>query len=88
MNYLYWKKMQNKMKDITLVKAKIVLSDDGKSLITYMWHKTFCKFGYWYPFGARNGGVVSKEELANINDDTVSKVLFENFIEGRKFQNK
>lgn len=29
------------MKDVTLVKAKIVLGDDGKSLITYMWNKIF-----------------------------------------------
>lgn len=75
------------MKDITLVKAKIVLSDDGKGLVTYMWNKVFWKFGYWYPFGARNGSTVSIEELARINDDTVSKLLFENFIDGRKFQN-
>lgn len=75
------------MKDVTLVKAKIVLGDDGKSLITYMWNKIFWIFGYWYPFGGRNGVIISKEELANITDDTVSKLLFENFIEGRKFQN-
>jgi hypothetical protein len=74
------------MKDKTLVKAKIVLSDDGKSLITYMWSKTFWRFGYWYPFGARNGGLVSEEEISNINDNTVSKVLFENFIETKKFK--
>jgi hypothetical protein len=69
------------MKDITLVKAKIVLSDDGKGLVIYMWNKVFWIFGYWYAFGARNGVIISKEELANINDDTVSKLLFENFID-------
>lgn len=64
-----------------LVKSKIVLEDNGKTLITYMWKKTFLCFGYWYPFGCCSyGGKISKQKLCTITDDSVSKVLFDNFI--------
>lgn len=64
----------------TLVKSKIVLEDNGKTLTTYMWKKTFLCFGYWYPFGCSSGGKISKQKLCTITDDAVSKVLFDNFI--------
>lgn len=67
----------------TLVKTKIVLEDDGKTLVTYFWRKTFLCFGYWYVFGCSSGSVNRNEErISRINDNTVSKVLFDNFISG------
>lgn len=68
----------------TLVKSKIVLEDDGKSLVTYFWKRTFLWFGYWYPFGSSSGGKISDEKLNRINDDAVSKLFYENFIRGFK----
>ena len=68
----------------TLVKSKIVLEDDGKSLVTYFWKKTFLCFGYWYPFGCSSGSKISDEKLNRINDDSVSKLFYENFIRGFK----
>lgn len=68
----------------TLVKSKIVLEDDGKSLTTYFWKRTFLCFGYWYPFGSISGGKISDEKLNRINDDSVSKLFYENFIRGFK----
>ena len=68
----------------TLVKSKIVLEDDGKSLVTYFWKKTFLCFGYWYPFGCSSASKISAEKLNRINDDSVSKLFYENFIRGFK----
>ncbi len=69
------------MKDKTLVKTKIVLECDGESLTTYFWKKTFWVFGYWYPFGTcRQFSKLPNDRIAIINDDSVSKLLFDNFI--------
>jgi hypothetical protein len=65
-----------------LVKSKIVLEDNGKSLVTYLWKKTFLCFGYWYPFGCSTGTNFSKEKINKINDDAVSKLFYDNFIRG------
>jgi hypothetical protein len=65
----------------TLVKTKIVLEDDGKMLTIYFWHKTFLFFGYWYPFGnSSSTHKVPDEDVSKINDNNVSKLLFEKFI--------
>lgn len=66
----------------TLVKSKIVLEDDGKSLVTYLWKKTFLCFGYWYPFGTSCGSKISDEKINRINDESVSKLFYDNFIKG------
>ena len=66
----------------TLVKAKIVLEKDGRGLTTYLWKKTFWFLGYWYPWGTRSGTLVSPEKLAKINDNRMSKVLYNEFITG------
>jgi hypothetical protein len=67
----------------TLVKSKIVLEDNGTSLVTYLWKPTFLWFGYWYPYGTCSSyAKVSKEKLNKITDDAVSKLLFNNFIKG------
>lgn len=67
----------------TLIKSKIVLEDDGKSLVIYLWKKTFLCFGYWYPYGCSSGSsIVSDEKLKRINDDNVSELFFNNFIRG------
>jgi hypothetical protein len=63
----------------TLVKSKIVLEDDGESLTIYFWKRTFLWFGYWYPFGSLSGRKRSEEQLNRINDNSVSKLLFDNF---------
>lgn len=68
------------MKSKTLVKSKIVLEDDGCTLVTYLWKKSFWIFGHWYPFGTSTGPKKSKEKIDKINDNEVSKVLFNNFI--------
>lgn len=67
----------------TLVKCKIVLEDDGKSLVTYMWKKTFLCFGYYYAFGCcSSNGKITDEKINRINDESVSKLIFDNFIKG------
>lgn len=69
----------------TLVKSKIVLEDDGKSLVVYFWKRTFLWFGYWYPFGSSSSsGKVKEEKLNKISDNTVSKLLFDNIIRNGK----
>ena len=68
--------------DKTLVKSKIVLEDDGKALVTYLWKKTFLCFGYWYPFGVSCGHKISDKKLNRINDEEVSKLFYDNFIKG------
>lgn len=71
------------MKDKTLVKAKIVLEDNGTGLTTYLWKKTFWIFGYWYPFGCTSSLTkISDEKIGRINDNKISKVLFDEFIHG------
>jgi len=65
----------------TLVKSKIVLESDGTSLVIYLWKPTFLCFGYWYPFGVTCGGSeIPSEKISKINDDSISDVLFENFL--------
>lgn len=67
----------------TLVKSKIVVEDNGKSLVTYFWKKTFLCFGYWYPWGSSTGlSKISSEKINRINDEAVSKLFFEKFIRG------
>lgn len=69
----------------TLIKSKIVLEDDGKSLVTYFWKKTFLCFGYWTPSGSStSSGRISSEKIKRINDEAVSKLFYENFIRGFK----
>lgn len=68
------------MKSKTLVKTKIVLEDNCTSLVTYFWKPTFLFFGYWYPFGSSCGSKIPEEKLNKINDNTVSEVLYDNFI--------
>lgn len=66
----------------TLVKSKIVLKNDGRALVTYLWKKTFLFFGYWYPFGPCCGSKISEEKLNKINDNAVSELFMNNFIKG------
>lgn len=67
----------------TLVKSKIVLEDNGKSLVTYFWKKTFLCFGYWYPYGSScGGGKISNAKIGRINGNSVSNLFYENFIKG------
>jgi len=62
----------------TLVKSKIVVEDSGTSLTIYLWKKTFLFFGYWYPFGNTSGNYqFNKKRLSKINDEAVSKRLFD-----------
>ena len=69
------------MKNRTLVKSKIVLEDDGRGLVIYLWKKTFWIFGYWYPFGCSSGiSKFPKERIDKINDNAISAVLFDNFV--------
>jgi hypothetical protein len=69
----------------TLVKSKIVLEDNGKSLIVYFWKKTFLCFGYWYPFGCSSSiSKISDEKINRINDNTVSELFYENYLKGFK----
>jgi hypothetical protein len=65
----------------TLVKTKIVLEDKGTGLTTYFWKKTFWIFGYWYPYGTACGPDMTPKAKI-VNDDNVSKVLFDEFISG------
>lgn len=67
----------------TLVKSKIVLEDNGTSLVIYLWKPIFWIFGYWYPFGSSCGTKFSKEELDNINDNNTSRALFNEFLKHR-----
>jgi hypothetical protein len=48
----------------TLVKTKIVLENDGKNLVVYMWKKIFFIFGYWYPYGSSSSlGKIAKKKI-------------------------
>lgn len=64
----------------TLVKTKIVYDEKIESLNIYFWKKSFLFFGHWYPFGGSNGGYQGKK-AEKINDNSVSEVLFNNFIQ-------
>jgi len=65
----------------TLVKSKITVTTDGHSLIIWLWKKNWWIFGHWYSFGAStHGKIIPLEELNKINDEAVSKALFENII--------
>ncbi len=69
------------MKNKTLVKAKIVLEDNGTGLVTYLWKKTWWIFGYWYPFGCTSSlGKLPDAKVKRITDDEVSSVLYDEFI--------
>jgi len=71
------------MKAKTLVKAKIVLEDNGTALTTYLWKTSWWIFGHWYPFGSSSSNQkVSPEKIGRINDEQMSKVLFKKFITG------
>jgi hypothetical protein len=64
----------------TLVKTKIV--NEGEGITIYFWRKTFLWFGGWYPFGSmscQNKNTV-KRIADKITDDSVSEVLYTNFI--------
>jgi len=63
-----------------LVKTKIVNEDEGITI--YFWRKIFLWFGEWYPFGSmscQNTNTV-KRIADKITDDSVSEVLYTNFI--------
>lgn len=67
--------------DKTLVKAKIVLEDNGTGLVIYLWKRTFWIFGYWYPFGCSSSlSKIQDEQIEKITDERVSKVLFNKFL--------
>lgn len=70
------------VKNKQLVKTKIVLEDNGKNIVVYFWKKTFWIFGYWYPYGSCSSSLDLTKKAKTINDDTVSKVLYNNFISG------
>ncbi len=73
------------MNSKTLVKTKIVLEDDGKSLVTYFWKKTFWIFGHWYPFGTTSSfEKISNDKIKRINDNEMSSIIYEKFIRGHK----
>lgn len=64
-----------------LVKTKIVLENDGKNLVVYMWKKVFFIFGYWYPYGSSSStGKIAKKKLERVNPDTMATILYDNFI--------
>ena len=64
----------------TLVKTKIVIEDNGRSMVTYFWRRTFLCFGYWYPYGSSSGNSKISDEIINkINDDSVSTLLYNEF---------
>jgi len=58
---------------MTLVKTKIV--SDNSGITIYMWRKSWWIFGYWYPFGHTSNRITNM-----IDDNRVSKVLFDNFL--------
>lgn len=67
----------------TLIKTKIVLEDEGKSLVTYFWKRTFLCFGYWYPYGCTShNNKISEERINRINDGEVSKLFLNKFFKG------
>lgn len=66
-----------------LVKTKIVLEDDGNTLVVYFWKRTFLCFGYWYAFGCSSGSKKSENKIKRITDDAVSKLFYDNFITWR-----
>lgn len=67
----------------TLVKTKIVLEDDGTSLVTYFWKRTFLWFGYWYPYGSSSSdSKISNTKIDRITDDNISKLFYENILRG------
>lgn len=67
----------------TLVKSKIVLEENGTTLTTYFWKRTFLCFGYWYPFGTSSSSAkVSEDKLNRVNDKAVSKLLYDRIIRG------
>jgi len=71
----------------TLVKSKIVLTDDKKSVMLLMWKKTFWFFGYWYYSGTTQCSAgIDQKHIDNINDVNVGNVLYDNFITGRKWK--
>lgn len=66
----------------TLVKTKIVLENDGKKIVVYMWKKVFFIFGYWYPHGSSSSLVkIAKKKVERINADTMAVIMYDNFIQ-------
>lgn len=73
------------MANKTLVKTKIVLEDDGRTMTTYVWEKWFWIFGMWIPHGNITGNYkLGEDRVGIVNKDAVSKVLYENFIHPKK----
>lgn len=69
------------MANKTLVKTKIVLEEDGRTMTTYVWEKWFWIFGMWIPHGTISGiHKLEGKRISNITKESVSKVLYENFI--------
>lgn len=61
----------------TLVKSKIVLEDNGKTLVLYLWVKTFLCFGYWIPHGTvASSSKFNKKVIDAINNEEAQKHLF------------
>lgn len=72
-----------------LAKTKIVLENNGKSIVIYVWEKTFWKFGYWTPCGVLSSiNPLSEDKYSKIDNKTVSTCLFDNFLEQRRNINK
>lgn len=71
------------MKNNVLVKTKIVLEDDGKSLVVYNWVKTFWVFGKWVSnCSFTNEKCVSEKKIKNITNEKVSDILCINLLKG------
>jgi hypothetical protein len=69
----------------TLVKSKIVLEDDGKTMTTYIWEKWFWFFGIWIPHGTITCNKelpIEKTEI--VTKEAVSKVFYDNFIHPKR----
>ena len=69
----------------TLVKTKIVLEDNGKSIVVYFWKKSFLVFGYWYPYGSTTSlSKIDDDKVKRINDTKLSEIIYEKFLRGLK----
>lgn len=69
----------------TLVKSKIVLEDDGKTMTTYIWEKWFWFFGMWIPHGTITGNYkLTSERIDMVTPEVVSKIFYDNFIHPKR----
>lgn len=65
----------------TLVKSKIILKQNGKALVIYVWIKTWWFFGYWTPSGSVSCNYkIENEKINLINPKEVGQTLFKKFI--------